>query len=180
MKIPNKNFVLLLVFIMAVSLLSCKSEQSNTGNAVIEEPQIDDYDLLRNPAKAHQRINEDLSGKVIVLTEAEFEERITDLNNPKGYQYKGQMPCVVLLYNYASVPSAFQSDVMNNLAPEYQGRVIFYKVDLDKARGLVSSFEIKKTPVILYFKPHRAIKSTVGLLEPDELRNTIDKYLLNP
>jgi len=180
MKIQKRHFVLLLLLILTLSLLSCKSGQSNEENTVTEVTKTDDYELLRNPAKAPQRMSEDLSGRVIVLSETDFEERITQLNNPKGFQYKGQTPCIVLLHTFRCAPSTTQAEIMNDLAPEFKGKVIFYKIDLDRARGLVKDFKVKRTPVILYFKPHEAIKSTVGQLNPDELRNAIEKYLLNP
>jgi hypothetical protein len=180
MKTQNRNLLFLLMFLMTLSLLSCKSGQSNTESRAVEEAKTDDYALLRNPGIIHQRMSEDLSGKVIVLTVTEFEERITDINNPKGFQYKGQTPCVVLLHTFTSAHSTAQSDIFNFMASEFQGRVIFYKVELDKARELTTAFKVKKTPVILYFKPHNSITTTVGILNPEELKNKIDKYLLNP
>jgi thiol-disulfide isomerase/thioredoxin len=179
MKIEKKNLVLLLVIMTTVLLSCCNSRMSNTENVVLEDPKTDDYELLRNPGKVPQRMSEDLSGRVIVLSESDFIERITDLDNPKGFQYKGQTPCIVALYANWCRPCTFQSEVLNNLAPEYQGRVIFYKIDIDRARGVSTAFKVTSIPMILYFKPHGTISNTLGFLNKEELTNAIDQFLLN-
>jgi len=146
---------------------------------VLEDTKTDDYDLLKTP-KTHERIPEDLSGRVIVISEKEFTERITAIDNPKGFQYLGQTPCIVDLYASWCKPCGFLSQLLNELAPEYKGKVIFYKVDIDKAREIAFVFNVKSIPMLLYFKPHGPISSTVGYLNREELIKAIDDYLLNP
>jgi thiol-disulfide isomerase/thioredoxin len=180
MKTQKKSLVLLVVAIMICTLWCCNSGKTNTENFVREENLTDDYYFLRNPDIMLQRTPEDLSGKVIVLSESDFIERITDLDNPKGFQYKGITPCVVELYANWCKPSGYMSQVLDEVAPEYQGEVIFYKIDLDKARNVVNSFSVKKMPVLLYFKPREAISKTVGFLNHSELRNAVEEYLLKP
>jgi thioredoxin len=177
MKIQKKNFVLLFAVMMTLTL-SCGN--SNTSNVIVEDPMTDDYDALRNPNQAPQKITEDLSGRVITLSQQEFIERITDINNPKGFQYKGQTPCVVDFYASWCKPCGFLSENLRNIAPEYQGKVIFYKVDIDKAYDVAAAFGVKSIPMLLYFKPRGEISSTVGYLTVEELRKAIDEFLLNP
>jgi thioredoxin-like negative regulator of GroEL len=160
-------------------MLSCgNTHRNNSENSVEENPQTDEYALLRTPPP--QRIEEDLSGKVVILTEKDFIERITEIDNPKGFQYKGQTPCMVELYADWCRPCGYLSELMRNLAPEYQGKVIFYKLNIDKAADVSFAFHVKDIPKILYFKPHGEISSTVGYLNREQLKNMIDKFLLNP
>jgi len=165
---------------MMTTALSCvNSNIPKTENMVLEDTKTDDYDLLKTP-KTHERIPEDLSGRVIVISEKEFTERITAIDNPKGFQYLGQTPCIVDLYASWCKPCGFLSQLLNELAPEYKGKVIFYKVDIDKAREIAFVFNVKSIPMLLYFKPHGPISSTVGYLNREELIKAIDDYLLNP
>jgi thioredoxin len=147
---------------------------------VSENSTADDYALLKEPVNAPQRIAEDLSGKVIILTETEFKERITNLDNPKGFQYLGQTPCIVDLYADWCKPCTYLSQLLNDLAPEYKGKVIFYKINIDKAREVSVAFNVKNIPKILYFKPYGEISSTVGLLNREELIKKINEILLKP
>jgi len=177
MKTRKKNLALL--FIMGVSVMfSCGNSNVSNTLTVEENPQTDDYALLRVPPP--QQITEDLSGRVIILNEKDFIERITEIDNPKGFQYKGRTPCVIALYADWCKPCGFQTELMRNVAPDYQGKVIFYKLNIDKAAGVTFAFNVKEIPKILYFKPHGEVASTVGFLNREQLKNTIDKLLLNP
>jgi len=180
MKIQKKNLFLLLIAMVVFTLLCCNSRVSSVNDVVSDDSKTDDYDILKNPDKIPQKVTEDLSGKVIVLNEEDFIERITVLDNPKGFQYKGQTPCIVDLYASWCRPCGYLSQVMSELVQEYQGKVIFYKLDIDRARKVVYAFDVKSIPMILYFKPHGGVSTTVGYLNHEELRKAIDEYLLNP
>jgi thioredoxin-like negative regulator of GroEL len=58
--------------------------------------------------------------------------------------------------------------------------VIFYKLDIDKAREVAFAFNVKSIPMLLYFKPRGEISSTVGYLNREELKKAINEYLLTP
>ena len=50
-------------------------------------PYISDNQAEETPA-----LEEDLSGNVIALTASDFTKRITDIDNPQGFRYKGHTP----------------------------------------------------------------------------------------
>jgi len=172
-----KNFILILI--MTLITFSCGNPKvANTETPVQEESQTDEYASLMGQEIASQKIVEDLSGKVIILYEKDFVERITTLDNPKGLQYLGQTPCIVELYADWCKPCGYLSQLLNELAPEYKGKVIFYKLNIDRAKSVVEAFNVKSIPKILYFKPFGEVKSTVGFLNREELKKAIDDYLL--
>ena len=181
MKNQMKNQILLGIVLTMSILMSCgNSNVPVTENIVSEEPQIDEYAMLREPNQPTQKTEESLSGKVNLLTEKEFIERITELDNPKGFQYLGQTPCIVELYADWCRPCILLSNVLNELAPEYKDKVIFYKLNSDKAPRIVKAFNVVSIPKVLYFKPYGKISSTVGFLTREELRKMIDDLLLKP
>jgi len=172
-----KNSVILLI--MIVLSVSCGSPATPiTENEVAT--QTDDYALLKEPDNIPSKTTEDLSGRVILLYENDFIERITALNNPKGFQYLGQTPCIVDLYADWCRPCIALNQLLNELAPEYQGKVIFYKLNADKAPDVTRAFNVTTIPKILYFKPYGEISSTVGFLNKEELKKAIHNYLLKP
>ncbi|MDR2971119.1 MAG: thioredoxin family protein [Bacteroidales bacterium] len=177
----QKKIFVLLYFIISFFIFSCHNFNSPTTNDLdSNESNTDDYAYLRETGDTPSRIVEDLSGKVIVLTENDFIERITAIDNPKGFQYLGQTPCIVELYAEWCKPCGYLSVVMNELAPEYKGKVIFYKINSEKARGVSAAFKVKNIPMLLYFKPRGEISTTIGYLNREELMNMIDELLLQP
>ena len=147
-------------------------------NVVLEEHPIDEYTILHEKPVV-SRITEDLSGKVIILYEKDFIERITTLDNHKGFQYLGQTPCIVEFYADWCKPCGYQSELMNKLAPEYQGKVIFYKLNIDRAYQIRTAFKVENIPMILFLKPRGEIITSVGYLNREKLNQMIVDYLLN-
>ena len=179
LKMKNPVFLWLWV-VLSLVLLNCNSNNSNKEVRNTEESQVDEYAPLREESQAPQRMAEDLSGNVIILTEKDFIERITEIDNPKGFQYLGQTPCIVSLYANWCKPCGILSEIMNLMAPEYKGKVIFYKLDIDRAIGVSNAFKVTSIPKILYFKPRSSVSTTVGFLNKEELANMIEQFLLNP
>jgi len=180
MKIQKKNLGLLLILLTVFTISCNRAKNSAQGQIDAEKPQIDEYAALFEESKPVQKITEDLSGKVIILTEKEFIERITDIDNPKGFQYKGQTPCVVEIFAYTCKFCTYQSDLLNVLAPEYQGKVIFYKIDIDKAYDVRTAFKVDNIPTLLFFEPKGKYTSMIGYQNREKLTNLIDELLLKP
>jgi len=168
------------MFAIAFMLIfSCSNPNRSNIEAMVDDvSQTDDYAVLRETNPAPKRIEEDLSGNLIVLSEKDFIERITAIDNPKGFQYKGQTPCIVEIYADWCRPCEFQNRIMLELAPKYKGKVIFYKINTDKAYGVADAFKVTNIPMILYFKPHGKVSTSVGYLNREQLEKMINDLLL--
>jgi len=173
------KYIALLFFILFLSFSCRHSNHSVNENEPIETSSTDDYALLKGQPITSPRISEDLSGKVIILTEKDFKERITALDNPKGFQYLGQTPCIVQLYADWCRPCGYQSELMNMLAPEYQGNIIFYKLNVDRAYDVRTAFNVESIPMMLFLKPRGPITTSVGFLNKEKLTTMINELLLN-
>ena len=178
MKKQKTKFILLLITTLLIALSCDSSNKSNSEVAVSEDAQTDDYAALKE-SNLPQRIVEDLSGNLIVLTEQEFIERITALDDPKGFRYLGKTPCVVELFANWCRPCGILSNILADLAQEYKGKVIFYKLNVEKSQAISTAFNVQNIPVLLYFNPRGKISSTVGLLNKEKLTKMIDDLLLN-
>lgn len=122
---------------------------------------------------------EDLSGKVITLTSSEFVARITAINNPNGFQYKGKTPCIVDCYADWCPPCRRLSPLIEDLAEQYKGKLIFYKINTDRARDICDAFDITSIPTLLFFKQNVQPAKIVGAPTKEELNSTIEQFLNN-
>ena len=116
-------------------------------------------------------------GKVIKITQAEFAKKIFDYNDPQAV-YTGKKPIVVDCYADWCGPCRKLAPTVEELAEQYNGEVIFYKLNVDNAKELSKALEIRSIPTILFIKANTQPQRTVGYLEKKELEKVIDEFLL--
>jgi len=85
------------------------------------------------------------------MTKTDFLNKVMDYDkNPETWVFKGKRPCVIDFYADWCGPCKIASPVLEELALEYQGKVDFYKVNIDKEKELAYVFGIQSIPSFLY------------------------------
>lgn len=161
------------ICLMLILFFSCKNEKKTTndmqGNEITQEVQIEDV-----ASEQTKRVEENLSGELIVLSEEEFEATITDMNNPKGYKYKGYTPCIIDFYADWCGPCHTMTPILVELAKEYKGEVIFYKVNSDKSPNAARVFGVVNLPTFIFLKPNMQPVKVEGAISKDDMKYVID------
>ena len=127
---------------------------------------------------ATEEAEEKIISTVQVLNTKQFEEKVCELNNPKGFQYKGKLPAIVDFYADWCGPCRSITPLLVEFAKEYAGKIVIYKVNIDKCPEVSQAFDIKSIPTLLYLKPNAQPTATVGALSKDELKQVIEDSLL--
>lgn len=118
-------------------------------------------------------------GKVIYLTSAEFKQKVFDWEaNKDNWNYKGKMPAVVDFYADWCGPCKRVAPIMEELAKEYKGKVIFYKVNTDKEREVAGAFGIRSIPSILFIPKTGKPSMQAGAYPKETYKKIIDETLL--
>ena len=112
-----------------------------------------------------------------MLDDDSFTAMITDIDNEKGLQYKGMTPCIVDFYADWCRPCSALHPVLVDLAKEYKGKLIIYKVNTDKATKTASALGIRSIPTLLFFKRNAQPGAIRGALPKKELKQIIDQFL---
>jgi thioredoxin 1 len=86
------------------------------------------------------------------LTKATFKEKVNNYETGSSWKYKGSHPCIIDFYATWCGPCKRLSPTMDELSKQYEGKVKFYKVDVDDEKELASAFGIQSIPTI-YFCP---------------------------
>ena len=112
------------------------------------------------------------------ITKSEFTKKVADLEKNKNWKFLGNKPTIIAFYATWCGPCKRLSPIMEQLAKEYNGKVQFYKVDVDKERELATMFGIQSIPSILFIPKKGKPIMAQGALPKAELKKTIDSNLL--
>lgn len=86
------------------------------------------------------------------LTNVTFKEKVDDYEMGGIWKYKGIQPCIIDFYATWCGPCKRLAPTMEGLSKKYEGKVKFYKVDVDEEKELASAFGVESIPTI-YFCP---------------------------
>ena len=137
-----------------------------------------DNTAAEKPAKAKTEKKQDKEKlEPITLTQEEFVKKIFDYNDTTMI-YKGKKPAIVDFYADWCGPCKRLSPILNQLLEEYDGAFIVYKVNVDHNKDLARALQVRNIPTLLYLTPKQKPKRSMGLLTKDQLKEIIDKYLV--
>ena len=115
---------------------------------------------------------------VKVLDYSHFIKNVWDMEaNANEFVFKGERPCVIDFYATWCGPCKRVAPIMERLAKEYDGKVDFYKVDVDKDQKLAMVLQIKNIPTMYFMKAGAQPEKTVGASDEAYYRGIIEKML---
>jgi len=74
-------------------------------------------------------------------------------------------------------PCLMIAPIIEELAKEYAGKVVFAKVDVDRNRRLASKFEIMSIPTLILFKDGKPVDMMIGAYPKPAIEEMIKKHL---
>jgi len=117
-------------------------------------------------------------GTVVYLTGDMFRKAIWDYQkDPKTFSYVGKLPCIVDFYADWCRPCKMVAPIMEDLAKEYKGKIIIYKVNTDAEKELASLFNVRSIPSILMVPKTGKPSMTVGLYPKESYVQSIRDVL---
>lgn len=86
----------------------------------------------------------------VKLTTKDFKDRVFNYETEKEWNYKGSLPAIIDFYADWCGPCKMVAPVLEELAAEYEGKLIIYKVDTEAEMELASVFGIQSIPTFLF------------------------------
>lgn len=86
----------------------------------------------------------------IKLTTDDFKEKIFDYTKETDWKFAGNLPIIIDFYADWCGPCRSVAPILEELAEEYDGKLLIYKVDSDKEIELASVFGIQSIPTFLF------------------------------
>ena len=107
-----------------------------------------------------------------------FKDRIFDYESGEEWKYKGKLPAVIDFYADWCGPCKAIAPVLEELAIEYDDRLLIYKVDTDKQPELSALFGIQSIPTLLFIPMEGNPMVQRGALPKNILQQVIEERIL--
>jgi thioredoxin 1 len=117
-------------------------------------------------------------GTVIHLTDATFKEKVFNYEINQQWKYEGSKPAIVDFYASWCKPCLEMSPILDEMAKEYKGKIIIYKVDISAEELLAKNMRVKRLPMLLFIPVNGNPKIVTEALPKDLLVKAVEEVLL--
>lgn len=156
-----KKFIFFALAIIAVNT-ACGSSTNHNDNT-----------------KTEKNMETTENGKVIHLNKADFLTKVYNYEkNPNEWKYEGDKPAIVDFYATWCGPCKMIAPLLEEMAKEYDGQIVIYKVDTDKEPELSAAFGIRSIPTLLFIPAEGEPQIGQGAMPKATLKKAIDEFLL--
>lgn len=131
-----------------------------------------------NPEKTKSTVNTTESGSVIVLTNEVFKQKIFNYEKNKAWKYEGNVPVIIDFYATWCGPCRILSPKVEEIAKQYAGKIVVYKVDTDAEQLLAQSMGISSLPTLLFIPVKGQPRASMGAVPKESLVKAINEILL--
>ena len=134
--------------------------------------------LLTLASCGHAGAQNDKKTKGVTELNAEtFKKNVYDLTQEE-LVFLGNKPAIVDFTATWCGPCQRIAPILDELAAEYDGKIVIYKVDIDKNRQLAKEFNVSSIPAVLYIPLNGEPVMTVGARDKGKFRAEIETILL--
>jgi thioredoxin 1 len=121
---------------------------------------------------------ETIINQVVHLTAEDFKEKIFNYETGTEWKYEGNLPAIVDFYADWCSPCKMVAPILEDLAREYSGKIMVYKVNTENEQELASVFGIQSIPTLLFIPSKGQPQAAMGALPRQTFEKVIQDVLL--
>ena len=101
------------------------------------------------------------------LTDATFEEKVIKSDKLAVVDFSAEWcgPCRMV------------SPIVNELATEYEGRIVVGEVNVDENPAVTAKYKVRNIPTVLFIKNGEVVDKQVGAVPKSNYKNLVEKNL---
>lgn len=115
---------------------------------------------------------------VVQLSNESFKKMIFNYDLNKAWKFEGTKPVIIDFYADWCPPCRQLSPLVEEIAKEYDGKIIVFKVNTDQEKTLTQSLGISSLPTLLYIPVKGKPKVTLGMISKETIVKNINEILL--
>ena len=113
------------------------------------------------------------------LTKETFLKKVFNYEQNKEWKYEGDLPCLIDFYADWCGPCKMVHPILEELAKEYDGKIVIYQIDTEVEQELAAAFGIRSIPSLLFCPKEGQPQMAQGALPKATLVKAINEILLN-
>lgn len=114
----------------------------------------------------------------VQMTTQDFKDKVFNYETEQDWKYQGQLPAIIDFYADWCGPCKMVAPILEELAREYEGKIVIYKVDTDVEQELSAVFGIQSIPTILFIGADGEPMMQPGAFPKHIFRQIIEEKLL--
>lgn len=114
----------------------------------------------------------------IKLTTEDFKQKVFDYTTNQEWKYAGTLPAIIDFYADWCGPCKMVAPILEQLAKQYEGKLLIYKVDTEAEQELSAVFGIRSIPTFLFIPVEGQPSMQPGALPKNVFEKVIEEHLL--
>ena len=114
---------------------------------------------------------------VQILDRENFKTKIHNIDEGAEWKFQGDKPAIIDFYADWCGPCKMVAPVMEELSNDYEGKIDFYKLDVDAEQEIAAMFQIQSIPSILFIPKDGPPQLAVGAAPKADMEKAIADIL---
>jgi len=110
------------------------------------------------------------------LNSAQFKQKVWNFEKNKSFLRQGKSPIILDFHATWCRPCKMLAPHLQGIQNKYNGKLIVYKIDVDKEPGIAQLFNITAMPTIVFINTKDSYNSEIGYRDYDEFETLVKKY----
>lgn len=110
--------------------------------------------------------------EVKMINAAQFKQLVWNYDKSSAIHLESKLPVIVDFFATWCPPCKRLSPLVDQLQREFRGKVIIYRVDVDKDAALAQRMGIQAMPTLIFFTKQNTKYVSVGFMDYDQLKQT--------
>lgn len=116
--------------------------------------------------------------EIIELNAKSFKEKVWNYDNEKIFKRIGNLPIILDFHATWCGPCKMLAPHLQAVQNKYKGKLIVYKIDVDKDPELAQRFNVQAMPTIVFMETKDRYKSELGYRDYEEFEKLVKAHFL--